>query len=349
MLPSPSSVPTAFTDPSIRNAWMERLSAQTSEAPGGPNVRCLGQSEEGRPIWAATLGTGPRSATLISGSHADEPVGTETLLVLMREARERPSEFRELLSEFTLTMVPQVNPDGEARNLAWIKEWPSLAAYLQMVRRELPGRDIEFGYPGLRVENELVAAAMASAAPLDLHMSLHGMGFSDGAMLLIDRYWAFRTDALRTGFPAAAAEAGLSMHDHNRKGEKGFFQIEPGFTTTPEGAAMRAFFESKGDSETAARFRDSSMEYARSLGGDPLCVVTELPLFLVRGPSRPGIPDAYLAFREQKQEAVASLAAGADPESVLGSLPVEPLPLPTAIRMQWTAISLSLQTVLGPI
>ncbi len=344
MLPTLSQVPTAFTDPASRDAWLKGLSGQASS---GVQVRNLGMSEEGRPLWAATLGTGPRTGTLISGSHADEPVGTETLLSLLREVIERPSDFRRLLAEFTLTVIPHVNPDGEARNQSWIKAWPSLLAYLKEVHRELPGRDLEFGYPGLRVENRLVAEAMKSAAPLHLHMSLHGMGFSDGAMLLIDRYWAFRTEVLRSGFREEAARAGLSMHDHNRKGEKGFFQIEPGFTTTPEGAAMRAFFESIGDSETASRFRDSSMEYARHLGGDPLCVVTELPLFLVRGASRPGIPDAYLAFREQKKEAIASLLAGGNPASVIEPLPVDPLSLSTAIQLQWKAISLSLQTVSG--
>ncbi|MFT4603537.1 MAG: hypothetical protein ACI9W4_000252 [Rhodothermales bacterium] len=347
MLPSCPEFPTTFTDPADRLAWLGHLSGQDGQAPGFPGVRNLGMSEEGRPVWAATVGSGPRTATLISGSHADEPVGTETLLFLLREVIRRPSEFRRLLSEFTLTVIPQVNPDGEARNQSWVNAWPSLSAYLQEVCRELPGRDIEFGYPDLRVENRLVAGAMKAAAPLHLHMSLHGMGLSGGAMLLIDRYWAFRTEALRNGFREAAASAGLPMHDHNRKGEKGFFQIEPGFTTTPEGTAMRAFFESRLDPETAARFRDSSMEFARHLGGDPLCVVTELPLFLVRGASRPGIPDAYLAFRAVKKEALAAVRAGADPVSVFASLPAEPLPLETAVQLQWEAVSLSLDTVSG--
>ena len=347
MLPALPELPTTFTDPSVRDAWLEVLSGPDAKGSGDPFVRKLGVSEEGRPLWAATIGTGPLSGTLISGSHADEPVGSETLLLLLRGAIERPDDFEALLSAFTLTVVPHVNPDGEARNLSWISAWPSLPKYLLEVHRELPGRDIEFGYPDLRTENRLVAEAMDAAAPLNFHMSLHGMGFSDGAMLLIDRYWAFRTELLRVGFREAARGAGLAMHDHNRKGEKGFFQIEPGFTTTPEGVAMRAFFESRGDSATALRFRDSSMEYARSLGGDPLCVVTELPLFLVRGESRPGIPEAYLAFREQRKEAIASLRAGVDAASVTASLPVHPLPLPTAIQLQWKTISLALETVLG--
>ena len=67
----------------------------------------------------------------------------------------------------------------------------------------------------------------------------------------------------------------------DRNGEKGFQYIGPGFTTTPEGQAMRAYFKSIGDEQTVSLFRDSSMEFVRKLGGDPLCLVTEIPLFYV--------------------------------------------------------------------
>ena len=63
---------------------------------------------------------------------------------------------------------------------------------------------------------------------------------------------------------------------------------------------MRAHFHAMGDPVTAARFHDSSMEFVRTLGGDPLCLVTEMPLFLIAqpDPAEPGHPAAYLAFKE---------------------------------------------------
>ena len=43
---------------------------------------------------------------------------------------------------------------------------------------------------------------------------------------------------------------------------------------------MVAYFQERGEAETAALFRPSSMEYMRQLGGDPFTLVSEMPLFL---------------------------------------------------------------------
>ncbi len=335
MLPSEFQVRESFVTHEERLARLREIAA----GPAPVVYRELGRSEEGREIGAVVLGAGSRKATLISGSHADEPVGSETLMALVSGISDHPDGYRGLMEKWQLLVIPHVNPDGEARNRDWISEWPSLRSYIENVVRELPGRDIEFGYPDLRVENEIVARAIREFAPVDLHMSLHGMGFSDGAMLLIERHWAFRTESLRTGFREAAKAEGLQMHDHNRKGEKGFFQIEPGYTTTPEGAAMRAYFMAAADPETAALFKDSSMEFVRSLGGNPLCVVTEMPLFLVDGPRRPGVPEAYLAFRQRLK----GLTPTTMSDETVAKFPVRPLPLPVAMRLQWAALNLALQ------
>jgi len=195
------------------------------------------------------------------------------------------------------------------------------------------------------VENRLVAAFLQAHAPFGLHMSLHGMGFSEGAMLLIERHWAGRTGRLREGFVRAARAAGLRLHDHNRKGEKGFFYIEPGFTTTPEGEAMRAHFRALGDEATAARFHDSSMEFVRTLGGDPLCVVTELPLFVVaqRAPHRAGHPAAYLAFKDQLPQLTLRASRDQDISEALAAFGVQPLGLAEAMRLQLRAVALGVE------
>ncbi len=91
----------------------------------------IGHSEEGRPIEAAVLGTGARRISLIAGSHSDEPVGPETLRTLIIEGLARREALRELFRRYTFLVVPQVNPDGEARNRPWRDEWPSIPAYLK--------------------------------------------------------------------------------------------------------------------------------------------------------------------------------------------------------------------------
>lgn len=309
----------------------------------------LGESEEGRPIFGVVVGSGPRTVSLIAGAHSDEPLGPETLRTFILEGLEQRELLDNLFSAYRFVIVPHINPDGEARNQRWIVQWPSLPAYLAHVFRELPGRDLEFGFPSMRQENRIVAAFLRNHAPFDLHMSLHGMGYSEGAMLLIERTWIDRTQMLRERFAAAAREEGLELHDHDRNGEKGFVYIEPGFTTTPMGEAMRVYFRERGEVEMASRFHDSSMEYVRSLGGDSLCLVTELPLFLLarQRQHRPGIPDTYLRFKDEVPRIKMEL--NRDPmrlvESYLGDFDIAPLSLPVAVKLQLKTISMGLEAL----
>lgn len=287
--------------------------------------RRIGESEERRPIDGIVLGRGKAAVSLVAGAHAEEPVGPETLRSF---AIDPP---RELLDRFRFVIVPHVNPDGEARNRAWMERWPDPRAFLEGHVREPPGRDIEFGYPDMRPENRAVAAFLAEHAPYALHMSLHGMAAAEGAALLIERTWVDRTAALREGFARAAEEAGLGLHDHDRKGEKGFLYIGPGFSTTPEGAAMRRHFAERGDERTARLFCDSSMEFVRGLGGDPLCLVTEVPLFLIDNPDpQPRVPTAYLAFRQRGEIDLDRL---------------RPIGIETAMALQRRTLELGLEAV----
>jgi hypothetical protein len=242
-------------------------------------------------------------------------------------------------------VVPHVNPDGEVRNEEWRAAWPDPEAYMAGARREPPGRDLEFGFPDMRPENEAVSMFMRRNAPYHIHVSLHGMGFSEGALLLIEKNWAYRTEDLQQAFIRAADAHGLGLHDHNRKGEKGFFRIAAGFTTTPEGEAMRRYFLSHDEPETATLFRMSSMEYIRSLGGDPLCAVTELPLFLVDGPSGDGErPEAYLAFRERLPSIRSGLEAGRSVRSEWTPFGLTPLPVASAVDIHLQTLAALIRT-----
>lgn len=206
------------------------------------------------------------------------------------------------------------------------------AAYLRHAVREPPGRDVEFGYPDLRPENAAAAAFWDAHAPFALHMSLHGMAVCDGALLLIGRDWAGRTGALRDAYAAELRASGFALHDHDRKGEKGFHYLGPGFQTAPEADAMRAHFRDRGDAVTAGRFRASSMDYVRGLGGGPLCLVTELPLFLL-----PAGVDVQ-AFRERAPELRLRLERGEPLD-----LDARPVDVAAVIRLQLTALRLGLE------
>lgn len=319
----------------------------------------LGRSEEGRPLYGVALGNGPRLVTLMAGAHADEPVGPETLRALVLGAlAERDwladgGGFADLFDRFTFRIVPHVNPDAEARNRPWIDAWPDVQAFLRHRRREPPGRDVEFGFPVMRPENRAASRFLFDYAPIALHVSLHGMAFSEGPMLLIERHCVDRTEALRDGFRDAVHAAGLHLHDHDRGGDKGFDYIEPGFSTTPECETMKEHFRERGDLGTARGFFLSSMEMARIAGYDaerqahPLCLVTELPLFVLARAyeHEPGVPTAYLAFRDELPELTLRAREGDSLADDLAPFQIEPLALETAIRLQLRCIELGLEWV----
>lgn len=323
--------------------------------------RVIGRSEEGRQIAGITLGYGPRLVTLVAGAHADEPVGPETLRTFVLEgltARDWLAEgegLHALFEEFTFRIITHVNPDGEARNQAWIEEWPSLNAYLAHRVRELPGRDIEFGYPVMRPENRAASRYLFDYEPIALHMSLHGMGFAEGALLLIEKRWGERADGLKQGFGEAAGNAGLLLHDHDRGGDKGFRYYGPGFWSTPEGAAMRAHFEEAGDEETAEKFFLSSMEMAVQAGRDPktgrtpLCLVTELPLFVLDAEydHQSGDPGLLNRFKEELPELTLAAQKGENLSDRFAPFGLRVLDLETAVRLQLKTMELGLKAVVA--
>ncbi|HEX9950927.1 MAG TPA: M14 family zinc carboxypeptidase [Rubricoccaceae bacterium] len=337
------------------------MQAACETSPHLATFETIGHSEEGRPIAGITLGSGLRTVTLVAGAHADEPVGPETLRLLVLDGIAAqgwgaPDDgLTDLFERFTFRIVPHVNPDAEARNAPWIRAFDAadrdatLTAYLRHRLREPPGRDVEFAYPDARPETAAATRFLFGAGAPVLHASLHGMGFAEGALLLIDRdhLAAPETDALRAGFADAAAVAGLQLHDHDRGGDKGFLYGGPGFTSTPRGEAMRDHFLALGDAETAARFGLSSMETADLAAPGVLAIVTELPLFVLDAPGErtPGIP-ALLHRWTQVAPAVASaLAAGMSVASFADAVGMRILDLRTAVALHLHTLDLALDAV----
>lgn len=264
----------------------------------------IGHSEEGRPLHLVKFGKGPKRVSLLAGCHSDEPLGPHTLRWLVSALQTPSFVGRDLAERFTFFILVHINPDGEAQNRPWIEAFPDFSAYLDGAFRELPGRDVEFGFPAMRVENRAWTEALEQHGPFDLHMSLHGMGVSEGFLLLLERHRAAKEHSIREGFEALAQGMGFGLHDHDRKGDKGFHYYGAGFSSTPEGQAMRDHFLAKGDESMASRFHSSSMEWVRRLGGDPLCLVTELPLFAIHreGESQPGVPLQHQAYRCARED-----------------------------------------------
>jgi len=271
------------------------LSGSPRETQAG---KTIGHSRDGRPITAFVIGGGSMRVSLIGGCHADEPVGPSMLLLLARYLSGLEAQ-NPLLEDCQWLIVPHVNPDGARRNTAWsdhdletldhrgeLDRAYDPVLYVRHVVRELPGDDIEFGFPRdpsddqARPENLAVARFLAAAGPCHLHGSFHGMGFAPGPWFLIEASWIDRTVEMRRSLRQRVRAMDYPLFDVDRRGDKGFRRIDEGFSTRPDSGAMRDHFLALGDEETAQKFRPSSMEHVRSLGGDPLTLVSEMPLFL---------------------------------------------------------------------
>jgi hypothetical protein len=267
-------------------------------------------------------------------------------------------------------VIPHINPDGARRNRSWQRDGADLyelSAYLADVVRELPGDDIEFGFPrepedpAARPENRAALGWWKSGdGPFAMHASLHGMGFGAGPWFLIEQAWSERCGGLMARCAEATESLGYALHDVDRGGEKGFFRIARGFCTRPDSRYMRAHFMSLGDEATAGRFRPSSMEAVRALGGDPLTLVSEMPLFITPGVGEElGPPDpAAIAWRERLEawrERLQSGPAGDEEraheaearavEAEAGKAGLRPMPVPDQMRLQWSFISAGLEQV----
>jgi len=276
--------------------------------------------------------------SLIAGCHGDEPMGPSWLAGLVDRLADPDHPW---LSRATFRIVPCANPDAAHANEVWWRGGAGagdLVSFLAHRVRELPGDDLEFGFPGapdgddgIRPEAAAIASFLAEEGPLHLHGSLHGLAFAEGPWFLVEPAWEARLGPYREACLAAARAEDLPVHDKDRGGEKGFRRLSEGFCTRPDSVAMRRHFLSVGDGATAALFRPSSMEFARSLGDDPFTFVTEVPLFrfpvgsddLVRERLVPWSFELQRAVRDGSFEAAAGRIR--EQAGTLGLRPLDPL------------------------
>ena len=322
----------------------------------------LGSSREGRPITGFRFGRGPEAVSLLGGCHADEPVGPRLLRRLAGCLAALDAEDP-MLTRYQWWIIPHINPDGEIRNAPW--QDPDaraydLGRYLAGKVRELPGDDVEFGFPrddadpGARPENRAAYDWWRTCdRPFALHASLHSMGFAAGPFFLIDRAWEDRCEALKAACRERAQALGYSLHDVERHGEKGFFRFERGFASRPDSKLMAAHFEALGDSTTASRFWPSSMETLRSLGRDTLTLVSEMPLFILPGVGdRPGPPDPVAERWKRRLDGWRSdLSTGAAPDAISAEARkhgLVPMPVRDQMTLQWTFIAAGLRQTRAP-
>jgi len=317
------------------------------ERQDGLDWRAIGRCRNGQEMFGIRLGAGDRHVSVIAGCHPDEPIGPMTAQFLPEAIQ---GAFPALLDEYTFHIVPQMNPDGADKNRPWFATPPDFVQYAQHVLREAPGDDIEFNFGDQgRPENRAAMEFLKNDAPYDAHFSLHGMAVAEGAWCLICQEWADRAKPVMAELEAFYKRMLFPLHDVDRHGEKGFHRIRKGFATTPRSDAMKEYFMAQDDPDTAAKFLPSSMEWIESLGGDPLCMVSELPLFCLGVKSKSLDQSVTLEFTDK----VKALRA-APPENLENALSnlafayeLGPVPVQFQVRAQIAMIALALQFRLG--
>jgi hypothetical protein len=169
------------------------------------------------------------------------------------------------------------------------------------------------------------------------------MGFGEGAWFLICREWIARSQGMRADLRDVCTRIRMPLHDVERHGEKGFQRIDEGYCTTPLSTAMRRHFLDLGESEVARKFQPTSMEYVQSLGGEPFCGVTEMPLFQL------GVPRENLTDTPTQQLRAALERAREEErfDELEARFRITPVPIETQMKMQIAFLVLALELCSG--
>ena len=325
-----------------------------------PEGEIIGYTRQRRPLRAYRFGDGKLLVSLIAGCHADEPVGPRLLNHLIGYLAQL-ADHSPLLEDYQWWIVPHANPDGEEKNRKWYTgqdETMDLVRYLTHFKRELPGEDMEFGFP--RDEDDIEARPetrgivrwwKTADRPFRLHVSLHGIAFAAGPWFLIEPAWTSHCRQLKAMCRRAVGEMGYRLHDVDRQGEKGFRRLEEGFCTRPDSQAMAQYFLDLEDESTAGKFRPSSMEVIRALGGDPLTLVTEMPLFILPKVGETlGPPDLEaLRWKKRIERWKVAISQGQEVDESIGREAAEhglrAMPIRDQMELQWILIAAGVRQV----
>jgi hypothetical protein len=105
-------------DPRPTNEEVAReLRRIAHQARGRVDVRSIGATNEGRPVWAARVGHGPVRIQYITQQHGDEPLGTPAAIEFLRTVGVGNTVWHKWLrSRVTVDLVVRANPDGHVRD-----------------------------------------------------------------------------------------------------------------------------------------------------------------------------------------------------------------------------------------
>lgn len=99
----------AWTTHAELGAELQRLAA---ERPDTVAVEQVGETNRGRALWSARIGTGDRVVLVTSEIHGNEKTGTEALLTLLDELSGPGAAAAATREAITFVAIPKMNADG---------------------------------------------------------------------------------------------------------------------------------------------------------------------------------------------------------------------------------------------
>jgi hypothetical protein len=228
------------------NAELARALKHIERASHGKvRVRSIGTSNEGRPIWFATVGTGAKRLMYVTQQHGDEPLGTESALHALRTlGLKNDRASRALRSKVTLGIVVRANPDGHHRNWRYNYDPTANPEYGEPGK----GYDINrYHNPDMRPEDNPVPeaaaiqrrfAAFRPSIMVDYHMQgRYAFPPPDGREITTSLYWPSST-GVPVGALKSSKQVAVRVHDAFTKAGAVVSQYPGG---TYEGIARNAY------------------------------------------------------------------------------------------------------------
>lgn len=122
-----------------------RMHQLAADNPGLVTIREIGRSRKGLPIELVSIGTGGRSALVVAGVHANEPVGSLTVDFLASELV-RNDHLRKQLG-YSWHFINPIDPDGMNLNEGWLKAPLTPESYFRFFARPALGRQPDYSFP----------------------------------------------------------------------------------------------------------------------------------------------------------------------------------------------------------
>ncbi|WP_344598649.1 M14 family zinc carboxypeptidase [Actinomadura vinacea] len=187
---------------------------------GRVRVRSIGTSNQGRPLWFATLGTGSKRVMYVTQQHGDEPLGTESALLALRTlGTKNDRASRDLRSKITLGVLVRANPDGHHYNWRYNYDPDARPEYGEAGK----GYDINrYHDPAVRPEDNPVPeaaairrrhAAFRPSIMVDFHMQgRYAFPPPDGREITTSILWP-TAEGVPAGALKVSKQVGVRVHD----------------------------------------------------------------------------------------------------------------------------------------